>query len=142
MPCYYSAAPGEVTRYPWRDVDNPLPDPPVVSSNDDRDVPAADVTFAEGFPTFERKAAAAELLRVARAMRFQLPSSEQESMRECGTKLLATRDDEKGEWDGHAAIAALREDHPPLSAQEAAGGVPARCEENSALAGCLDKLAR
>ena len=49
---------------------------------------------------------------------------------------------ETDKWDGHAAIAALREDHAPMSAEEAAGGPPAKCEANSALATCLDKLAR
>ena len=34
--------------------------------------------FARGFATFDRKAAAAELLRVAREMRFQMPSTEQQ----------------------------------------------------------------
>lgn len=142
MPCYFSAAAGEVTRDPWRDVNDPAPELPTESTAGGSGAAAAAITFADGFQSFERKAAAAELLRVARAMHFQMPSSEQEAMMECGTKLMATRDDEKGEWDGHAAVAALREDHAPMTAQEAAGGPPARCEANSALASCLDKLAR
>ena len=146
IPCYFTAAPGEVKRDIWRDVNDPAPDPASVGGGSGGGVDisgaGAAITFAEGFETLDKKAAATELLRVAKLLKFQMPSDKMEAMMECGTKLMATRDVDAAKWDGHAALAALREDHAPMTAQEAAGGPPAACEANSALASCLDKLVR
>ena len=113
--CYYTAGPGVVERERWRDADDPAPEPVAPS-------------------------AAAEIRRVATALKFQLPT--ENILSEIGAKLMMTKHADTGEWDGDAALAALRDAYPPMSATEAAGGPPARCPENSALASCLDTLVR
>lgn len=66
IPCYFSAAPGEIDREPWRDKSDPAPEPEVASSNPAGAAALADVKFADGFAGMEKKEAATELLRVAK----------------------------------------------------------------------------
>ena len=59
VPCYFTAAPGEVKRDAWRDVSDPAPEPkPAAGAG-----AAAEIVFADGFENFDRKSAATELLR-------------------------------------------------------------------------------
>ena len=138
--CYFTAGPGEVQRERWRDADDPAPEPVPPAAAADADAAPTDATLAEGFASMPGKDAAAEIRRVATALKFQLPT--ENILSEIGAKLMMTKNADTGEWDGEAALAALRDAYPPMSATEAAGGPPARCPENSGLASCLDKLVR
>ena len=132
--CYFTAKPGEVERLPWRDLHDPAPDPrPAAAAAD------ADAEFPPGFASFGNPEAAAAIKAIAVKLGFQLPVENANA--EIGGCLLLTKNAE-GEWDGPAALASLREKFPPMTAEEKAGGPPARCPENSALASCLDKLVR
>ena len=132
--CYFTAKPGEVERLPWRDLHDPAPDPrPAAAAAD------ADAEFPPGFASFGNKEAANAIKAIASKLGFQLPVENANA--EIGGCLLLTKNAE-GEWDGPAALASLREKFPPMTAEEKAGGPPARCPENSALASCLDKLVR
>jgi hypothetical protein len=132
--CYFTAKPGEVERLPWRDLHDPAPDPrPAAAAAD------ADAEFPPGFASFGNPEAAAAIKAIAVKLGFQLPVENANA--EIGGCLLLTKNAE-GEWDGPAALASLREKFPPMTAEEKAGGPPARCPENNALCSCLDKLAR
>lgn len=135
--CYYTAGPGVVERERWRDADDPAPEP--VAPSAAADAPP-EARLARDFASMPGKDAAAEIRRVATALKFQLPT--ENILSEIGAKLMMTKHADTGEWDGDAALAALRDAYPPMSATEAAGGPPARCPENSALASCLDTLVR
>ena len=132
--CYFTAKPGEVERLPWRDLHDPAPDPRAAVAAAD-----ADAEFPPGFASFGNPEAAAAIKAIAVKLGFQLPVENANA--EIGGCLLLTKNAE-GEWDGPAALASLREKFPPMTAEEKAGGPPARCPENSALASCLDKLVR
>ena len=60
VPCYFTAASGEVKRDTWRDASDPAPEPEPTGGNPG----AEEITFAEGFESFDKKDAAAELLRL------------------------------------------------------------------------------
>jgi hypothetical protein len=75
---------------------------------------------------------------MAEKLGFQLPTENANA--EIGAKLMMTKD-ERG-WNAEAALAALREQYPPLTAEERSGGPPALMPENDALATCLDTLVR
>ena len=134
--CYFTAKPGEVERLPWRDLHDPYPEPRPAAADAAAE---ANAEFPSGFASFEAPKAAAAIKAIALKLGFQLPAGNINS--DIGAKLNFTRKAE-GVWDGPAALAALREAYPPMTAEEKAGGPPARCEENSALASCLDALAR
>ena len=133
--CYFTAKPGEVERLPWRDLHDPYPDPRAAAAAD----ADADAELPPGFDSFAGPEAAAAIKAIAVKLGFQLPVENTNA--EIGARLMQTRKDE-GVWDGPAALAALREAFPPMTAEEKAGGPPALCPENSALASCLDTLAR
>ena len=135
--CYFTARPGEVTRLPWRDLHDPAPEPEKPGAPKGASV--AEAEFPPGFESFAGKDAAAAVNDIATALGFQLPAEGARS--EIGAQLLATRNAD-GKWDGAAALKALRELYPPLTAEEAAGGPPAKHPDNSALASCLDHLVR
>ena len=134
--CYFTAKPGEVERLPWRDLHDPAPDPRAAAAAADAD---ADAELPPGFASFGKPEAAAAIKAIAVKLGFQLPVENANA--EIGGCLLLTKNAE-GEWDGPAALASLREKFPPMTAEEKAGGPPARCPANSALASCLDKLVR
>ena len=133
--CYFTAKPGELERLPWRDLHDPYPDPRAAAAAD----ADADAELPPGFDSFAGPEAAAAIKAIAVKLGFQLPVENTNA--EIGASLMQTRKDE-GVWDGPAALAALREAFPPMTAEEKAGGPPALCPENSALASCLDTLAR
>ena len=134
--CYFTAKPGEVERLPWRDLHDPAPDPRAPAEA------AADEAAAElpsDFASFEFKEATAAIEYIALKHGFQLPSEYRRAA--ILGHLNATKTAEKT-WDGAEALASLRKVFPPLTAEDKADDPPARCPENSALAACLDKLAR
>ena len=126
--CYFTAKPGELERLPWRDLHDPAPKP---------EKPAAE--FPPDFASFGNKDAADATKAIASKLGFQLPVENANAA--IGAHLIKTKTAE-GTWDGPAALASLRKEFPPLTAEEKAGGPPARCPENNALCSCLDKLAR
>ena len=134
--CYFTARPGEVTRLPWRDLHDPAPEPEKPGAPKGESI--ADVEFPPGFESFEGKAAAVAIKDIATGLGFQLPAENVNA--EIGAQLLATKNGDN--WDGAATLRALREMYPPLTAEEAAGGPPAKHPDNSALASCLDHLVR
>jgi hypothetical protein len=123
-------------RLPWRDLHDPAPKPekPAEAAAD-----AAAAEFPEGFASFGNKDAADGIKAIASKLGFQLPVENANAA--IGAHLINTKTAE-GTWDGPAALASLRKEFPPLTAEEKAGGPPARCPENNALCSCLDKLAR
>ena len=134
--CYFTAKPGELERLPWRDLHDPAPKPekPAEAAAD-----AAAAEFPSGFASFGNKDAADGIKAIASKLGFQLPVENANAA--IGAHLINTKTAE-GTWDGPAALASLRKEFPPLTAEEKAGGPPARCPENNALCSCLDKLAR
>ena len=133
--CYFTAEPRELERLPWRDLHDPAPLPraPAEAAADD-----AAAEFPPDFASFEIHEATTAIKDIALKHGFQLPLKHRNPA--VFGHLNATKTDE-GTWDGAAALASLRKEFPPLTAEDKADGPPALCPENSALVACLDKLA-
>ena len=134
--CYFTAEPGELERLPWRDLHDPAPLPraPAEAAADD-----AAAEFPPDFASFGIQEATTAIKDIALKHGFQLPLKHRNPA--VFGHLNETKTDE-GTWDGAAALASLRKKFPPLTAEDKADGPSTLCPENSALAACLDKLAR
>jgi hypothetical protein len=134
--CHFTAKSGEVKRMSWRDLHDPAPSPraPAEAAADD-----AAAELPSDFASFQFIKATATLIAIASKLGFQLPVESRNPV--VLGHLNATKTAERT-WDGAAALASLRKEFPPPTAEDKADGPFARCPENSALASCLYKLAR
>ena len=95
------------------------------------------------FDGLDPRAAASELIKLAKAKNLQVPDDENAARVRAGTTLLSTKAEDGG-WDVEAALRELAKEWPTVkaAAAAAAAGPQAKVPANNELAAAFDELAK